>query len=105
MGTLGPLGRTAAIAVLAVSGVVGAFATISPSPESDALPWTTSSVETLPIPAQALLPAPASYIREERFQRGDTLAAFLSRLGIAEAQVATLGRLRALHALRPGYHV
>jgi murein DD-endopeptidase MepM/ murein hydrolase activator NlpD len=105
MGTLGPLARTAAIAVLAVSGVVAAFATIAPSNDAEILLSSTSSVEPLRIPVQALLPSPASYIREDRFQRGDTLPAFLGRLGIADAQVAQLVRLRALQALRPGYHV
>jgi len=105
MGTLGPLGRSAAIAVLAVSGVVGAFATIGPSSDAEALIATTRSVESLPIPAEALLPSPASYIREERFQRGDTLAALLSRLGVAAQPAERLTRMRALHALRPGYHV
>ena len=105
MGTLGPLGRSAAIAVLAVSGAVGAFATIAPSSDAEVLLSRTSSVETLPIPAEALLPSPASYIREERFQRGDTLAALLSRLGIASQQVERLTRMRALQALRPGFHV
>ena len=105
MGTLGPLGRSAAIAVLAVSGVVGAFATIRPSSDAEALIVTTRSIETLPIPAEALLPSPASYIREERFQRGDTLAALLSRLGIAPQAAERLTRMRALHALRTGYHV
>lgn len=104
MGTLGPLGRTAAIAALAVSGVVGAFATIAPSSEADQV-LATSSVETIPIPEEALLPSPASYIREERFQRGDTLPAFLGRLGIQDEDLARLARLRALQALRPGYHV
>jgi murein DD-endopeptidase MepM/ murein hydrolase activator NlpD len=105
MGTLGPLGRSAAIVVLAVSGVVAAFATIAPSSDAEMLLSSTSSVEALPIPVQALLPSPASYIREERFQRGDTLPAFLSRLGVADPQVGALARLRALQLLRPGYHV
>jgi murein DD-endopeptidase MepM/ murein hydrolase activator NlpD len=105
MGTLGPLARTAALAVLAVSGVVAAFATIAPSNDAEILLSSTSLVEPLRIPVEALLPSPASYIREDRFQRGDTLPAFLARLGIADAQVAQLVRLRALQALRPGYHV
>jgi murein DD-endopeptidase MepM/ murein hydrolase activator NlpD len=97
--------RIAVVAVLAVSGVVAAFATIAPSPEVGLLLTRTATVETLPIPAEALLPAPQSYIREERFQRGDTIPAFLSRLGIAEPHLKPLARLRALQALRPGYHV
>jgi murein DD-endopeptidase MepM/ murein hydrolase activator NlpD len=97
--------RVAAIAVLAVTGVVAAFATMAPSDEIELLLSRTTTVETLPIPVEALLPAPESYIREERFQRGDTIPAFLSRLGIAEPHVKALARLRALQALRPGYHV
>src|SRR3981189_951613 len=97
------LARAAIIAILAISGVVGAFATIAPSPDGQALPPTTALVETLSIPANdALLPSPASYFREEPFQRGDTLASFLSRLGIEEAQVARLVRLRVLQTPRPG---
>jgi murein DD-endopeptidase MepM/ murein hydrolase activator NlpD len=52
-----------------------------------------------------VLASPASYIREERFQRGDTLAGFLSRLGINNAEVARLARVRALQLLRPGMFV
>jgi murein DD-endopeptidase MepM/ murein hydrolase activator NlpD len=97
--------RIAALAVLAATGAVAAFATIAPSAEAELLLSRKSTVETLPIPMEALLPAPESYIREERFQRGDTIPAFLSRLGIAEAEVKALARLRALQALRPGYHL
>ena len=103
------MGRLAArivvLAVLAATGAVAAFATIAPGPDIELLLSRKSTVETLPIPVEALLPAPHSYIREERFQRGDTIPAFLSRLGIGEAQVKLLARLRALQALRPGYHV
>jgi murein DD-endopeptidase MepM/ murein hydrolase activator NlpD len=105
MGTVGPLARSAVIIVLAVFGAVAAFATIAPPIDAEILLSRTSSIEALPIPAEALLPSPASYIREERFQRGDTLPAFLSRFGIAEEEIAILARLRPLHALRPGYHV
>jgi len=103
------MGRLAArivvLAVLAVTGAVAAFATIAPGSDIELLLSRKSTVETLPIPVGALLPAPQSYIREERFQRGDTIPAFLSRLGIGEAQVKLLARMRALQALRPGYHV
>jgi len=100
MGTSGTLGRCAAILLLAVFGVVAAFATIPPSREA-ALPELKPLVEALPLHAREL-PAPASYVREEQFQRGDTLGAFLARLGIAEPQAQRLARLRALRELRPG---
>src|SRR5688572_21000242 len=105
MGTVGPLARSAVIIVLAVSGGVAAFATIAPSSDAEILLTRTSSVEALPIPAEALLPSPSSYFREERFQRGDTLAAFLARLGIDNGDIAGLVKLRPLQALRPGFHV
>jgi murein DD-endopeptidase MepM/ murein hydrolase activator NlpD len=103
--TFGPLGRTVAIATLAVSGAVAAFATIAPSSVDEQAFAATSRVETIPIPEAALLPSPASYIREERFQRGDTLPAFLARLGINDENLGRMARLRALQALRPGYQV
>jgi murein DD-endopeptidase MepM/ murein hydrolase activator NlpD len=105
MRSVGPLARSAVIIVLAVSGGVAAFATIAPPYDAEILLARTSSVEDLPIPPEALLPSPESYIREERFQRGDTLAVLLSRLGVSEDQIASLVRLRPLQDLRPGYHV
>src|SRR5688572_2197996 len=95
----------AAATSLAVFGAVAAFATMAPPQEIAAKLAPTALVENVPIPAEALLPPPASYIREERFQRGDTIAAFLARLGIAPAHVDRLARVRMLHNLRPGIHV
>lgn len=106
MGTSGTLWRTAAVAVLAVSGAVAAFATIAPAPGEEPLPERTALVEPLPIDTHdALLPSPESYIREEQFRRGDTLAVFLARLGIGEPHLARLAKLPALRNLRPGTHV
>jgi murein DD-endopeptidase MepM/ murein hydrolase activator NlpD len=89
-----------AIAVLAATGVVAAFATIAPLPE----PGVPSQalVEALQIRADALIPPPTSYRREERFQRGDTLAGFLQRLGVGDEHIERLKRVRALQQLRPG---
>ena len=106
MRLFGTLGRTVAVAFLAVSGAVAAFATIAPSPELQTLPESTALVEVLPIDTDdALVPSPASYIREEQFQRGDTLAGFLGRLGIAEPHTGRLIKLSALRSLRPGTSV
>jgi murein DD-endopeptidase MepM/ murein hydrolase activator NlpD len=99
----GALRRSAAIVTLAASGVVAAFATIAPSDEVDA-PKARPLVEALS-PQARELPAPSEYIREEQFQRGDTLPAFLGRLGVDDAEIARLARLPALRALRPDTYV
>jgi murein DD-endopeptidase MepM/ murein hydrolase activator NlpD len=103
MGTFGRLGGIAAIALLAASGVV-AFATIAPSSETSIEPPKRPIIEALPIRPDAT-PAPKSYFREELYQRGDTLPAFIERLGIEAAQAAKLSKVRALQQLRPGMHV
>jgi murein DD-endopeptidase MepM/ murein hydrolase activator NlpD len=103
MGTFGTLGRIVVIALLAATGVV-AFATIAPAPEAALEPPRTPIIEALPIRPDTT-PAPKSYMREEMFQRGDTVPAFLERLGIEQPQAAKLARLRVLQQLRPGIHV
>ena len=98
------LGRTAVIGILAASGVVAAFATIAPTQDVELKLAGPAQVESLTLRKDPL-PAPVSYIREERFQRGDTIAAFLSRLGIADSQISRLSRVRMLQSLRPSYTV
>jgi murein DD-endopeptidase MepM/ murein hydrolase activator NlpD len=98
-------GILAALAILAASVALGAFATIAPGDEAPP-PAAIPLVESLPIDAeQAVLASPATYIREEPFHRGDTLAGFLGRLGLEDAEVTRLVRARALRALRPGMSV
>jgi murein DD-endopeptidase MepM/ murein hydrolase activator NlpD len=97
----GTLARSALIVVLAASGMV-AFATIAPREQANAQLQPTASVEAMSIRADQVLPAPLSYIREERFQRGETLPGLLARLGVGEAEVPRLARLRALQQLRSG---
>ncbi len=103
MGTFGRLGGIAAIALHAASGVV-AFATIAPSTESRIEPPKRPIIEALalsPDPA----PAPKSYFREELYQRGDTLPAFIERLGIEASHAAKLAKVRVMQQLRPGTQV
>src|SRR5688572_5818722 len=95
-----PAAARVVIAVLAATGVVAAFATMAPKPQP--APADSPLVEALAIRTDSLIPPPSSYRREERFQRGDTIAAFLQRLGIDDAQVERLKRVRALQQLRPG---
>src|SRR5919109_2376781 len=103
METFGRLGGITAIALLAASGVV-AFATIAPSAESRIEPPKRPIIEALPIRPDAA-PAPKSYFREELYQRGDTLPAFLDRLGIDAQRGVKLAKLRVMQQLRPGAHV
>src|SRR4051812_26945206 len=98
-----PLRRIAALAgLLALSSVVAAFATIAPREER--APSARLVVEALEL-APHEVASPAYYVREEQFQRGDTLAGFLGRLGIDAAEASRLARMRALQALRPGSQV
>jgi murein DD-endopeptidase MepM/ murein hydrolase activator NlpD len=98
-------GILAALAILAASVALGAFATIAPGDVAPP-PAVIPLVESLPIDAeQAVLASPATYIREEQFHRGDTLAGFLGRLGLEDAEVTRLVRTRALRGLTPGISV
>ena len=103
METAGRLGRIVAFALLAASGVV-ALATIAPSSEGRDTLEKTPVVEMLALRPDPV-PAPKSYFREDLFQRGDTPAAFLERLGIGGTYLPRLAKLRALAQLRPGTHV
>jgi murein DD-endopeptidase MepM/ murein hydrolase activator NlpD len=89
--------------VLALSGAVAAFATIAPG--VPAPPAAAARVEPLALHARAVLPAEGTFAREERMQRGDTLAGLLERLAVADADARRLARLPALRALRPGLSV
>jgi murein DD-endopeptidase MepM/ murein hydrolase activator NlpD len=98
-------GILAAIVGVAGFAAVAAFATIAPG-NDDPAPAATPLIESLAIDTtQSILPAPSSYVREEQFHRGDTLASFLVRLGVEETQITRLVRSRALQALRPGTSV
>ncbi|MGH8722719.1 MAG: M23 family peptidase, partial [Burkholderiales bacterium] len=98
-----PLRRAALVAVLALSGALVAFATLTPSPEAEANLLQRPVVEPVALhAADAVLPAPAAYLREERLQRGDTLAALFERLGVAAEDSRQLVRTPAMRFLRPG---
>ena len=98
-----PLWRIALVALLALSGAVAAIASIAPASDAELLLEKAAKLEPLAIHAEAaLLPAPATYIREERLQSGETLPALLSRLGLAADDAQKVLRLREFRGLRPG---
>jgi len=103
MAFTGTLGRSLAVALLALSGVVAAFATIAPGGE-EALPPRALVVDSLALDAHEVGSA-GPFVQEEQFQRGDTLAGFLERLGVDDAAIPRLVRTPALRALRPGSSV
>ncbi len=90
-----------AVAFLALFGVVAAFATIAPGADTAAPPLAKLVVEPLALETREV-PLVGAYVQEERFQRGDTLAGFLERLGVADSAIPRLVRTSALRALRPG---
>ncbi|MBV8031293.1 MAG: hypothetical protein JO035_07275, partial [Betaproteobacteria bacterium] len=97
--------RIAVVLALAASGVV-AFATIAPDPrEVEALLVRTSTVESIPVRPEQVLPDSGLYVREERFQRGETISGFLARLGVSEVERGRLAKVQALRQLRPGLAV
>jgi murein DD-endopeptidase MepM/ murein hydrolase activator NlpD len=99
----GMLGRVVLVVWLAAFGAVAAFATIAPSFKTD--PATESVAEPLAVPARGAAPAASPFVREEQLARGDTLAGFLERLGVADEEAGRLARLRSLRDLRPGAYV
>ena len=100
----GTFKRNLAIGLVAAFGAVAAFATIAPTNDAGPAPEATLRIEPLAFDARELL-APLQYVREDQFQRGDTLAGFLGRLGIEDSLIARLARAPALRALRPGTYV
>src|SRR5690349_14578036 len=100
----GTLGRSIAVALFALFGVVAAFATMAPGREAAEAPSTSLVVEPLSLQAREV-PLVGAYVQEEQFRRGDTLAAFLERLGVDDGAIQRLVRTPALRALRPGAQV
>jgi murein DD-endopeptidase MepM/ murein hydrolase activator NlpD len=96
------LARIIALISLPLFGAIAAFGT---APETQLLLSRTAVPEPLAIDFnQAVLPPVDSFIREERFQRGDTLASLFSRLGISsdDAQQLVRSHGRFLNTLRAG---
>jgi murein DD-endopeptidase MepM/ murein hydrolase activator NlpD len=98
-----PLLRAAALAAFALSGAVAGVATVVPSTDAELLLAKAAVLEPVTIRLEeALLPAPAAYVREDRLQRGDTLSGLFSRLAIGESDAQKLLRMRELRLLRHG---
>src|SRR5688572_9997946 len=97
--------KALAVLVLAASGGVVAFATMAPDLRDEAAILSRATVEAIPIRPEQVLAGPETYIAEERYQRGDTLPAFIARLGVSDAEAARIARLRSLAQLRPGTFV
>jgi murein DD-endopeptidase MepM/ murein hydrolase activator NlpD len=100
------LRRAAWLAGFALSSAVASLYAIVPSTDVELLLAKTAVLEPLPIRVEeALLPAPTTYLREDRLQRGDTLAGLLGRLGVGNADARQLLRQREWRLLHAGTSV
>jgi murein DD-endopeptidase MepM/ murein hydrolase activator NlpD len=98
-----PLRRVALLALFALSSAVAAIAAIVPSTDAELLLAKTAVLEPVAIHLdESLLPAPSTYVREDRLQRGDNYQSLLARLAIGETDMRQLLRQRLLQQLRPG---
>lgn len=96
---------SALVAGASLFGVVAAFGTAPDSSEIRA--FQHSVIEPLTLTPQASRESAGAFIREERIQRGDTVAALLSRLGIQDEQAFAFLRQQPetqsiFRQLRPG---
>lgn len=97
--------------MLGVAGLlagVAAFGTVSDTPEPHVVRATV--VEQLALPAGEIVPAEVvPYVHEDRFERGDTFASLLARLGVDSADAVQLvrqhGKSKPFRSLRPGMTV
>ncbi|MDA0226059.1 MAG: M23 family metallopeptidase [Proteobacteria bacterium] len=94
--------RGAAIAALALSGMMAAFATIAPTPSGPLLIPGKFVREAFPVPGASAVTPGANFQREARLGRGETLGALLNRLGVDDTEARKLLRLDTLRQLRPG---
>jgi murein DD-endopeptidase MepM/ murein hydrolase activator NlpD len=98
-----PLRRAALLAVFALSSALAAVAAIVPSTDAELLLAKAAVPEPVAIRLdEALLPAPSTFVREDRLQRGDTYQGLFARLAIGESDTQQLLRQRSLRSLRPG---
>jgi murein DD-endopeptidase MepM/ murein hydrolase activator NlpD len=106
-----PFKRRAVIALGIASLLAGVAATgtvrDAPAPVP---PPAITVVESLALPiAEVVTAAVQPFAHEERFERGDTFASLLARLGVDSADAARLvaqhGRSRPFRSLRPGMTV
>ena len=93
--------RAVLLAAFAVLGTVAAFASIAPGTDAALLVAKAALREQIE-PPSTLLPAPTTYLREERFAQGETPGSLFARLGVAESDARLILRLRQARLLRPG---
>jgi murein DD-endopeptidase MepM/ murein hydrolase activator NlpD len=94
------LPRAVALSAFAVFAAAAAFASIAPGTDATLLVAKTALRESVDPPA-ALLPEPATYLREERFAQGQALPGLLAKLGIGAGDTRLVLAQRSLRLLRP----
>jgi murein DD-endopeptidase MepM/ murein hydrolase activator NlpD len=106
-----PAFKRRALFIVGAAGLlagVTAFGTVGDSPQPPVARATV--VETLELPVARIASASvAPFVHEERFERGDTFAALLTRLGVDSADAVGLvkqhGKSKPFRSLRPGMTV
>jgi murein DD-endopeptidase MepM/ murein hydrolase activator NlpD len=106
-----PAFKRRALVAVGMAGLlagVAAFGTVRDSPEPPV--GRATVVETLRLRVTEVAGATApSYAHEERFERGDTFASLLARLGVDSAEAVQLvkqhGKSKPFRSLRPGMTV
>jgi murein DD-endopeptidase MepM/ murein hydrolase activator NlpD len=106
-----PAFKRRALVVAGAAGLlagVTAFGTVGDLPQPPVARATV--VETLELPIARIASASAApFVHEERFERGDTFAALLARLGVDSADAVGLvkqhGKSKPFRSLRPGMTV
>jgi murein DD-endopeptidase MepM/ murein hydrolase activator NlpD len=94
--------------VVGLLGGVAAFGTVSDAPEPQVARITVIEALAPPI-AEVASVAVQTFAHEERFERGDTFASLLTRLGVDGADAVQLvkqhGKAKPFRTLRPGMTV
>jgi murein DD-endopeptidase MepM/ murein hydrolase activator NlpD len=106
-----PAFKRRALVVVGIAGLlagVAAFGTVSDTPEPHVVRATV--VESLALPVGEIAAATVTpYVHEDRFERGDTFASLLTRLGVDGADAVQLvrqhGKSKPFRSLRPGMTV
>jgi len=103
--------RFLVVCALGLFGAAAAVGMVSQNPQAEAAPTVRHITESLALPDTFAVPATAAhdeqlFVREERIQRGDSVASMLSRLNVSDAALQRFlvqePAARSIYQLYPG---